>query len=46
MMIDEMTINLNGFSVLMEDNVVGIMDNISIVDMSISTRILENTHIH
>ena len=46
MMIDEMTINLNGLSVLMEHNVVSIMDNILIVDMGISTRILENTHIH
>lgn len=46
MMIDEMTINFNGLSALMEDIVVGIMDNILIDDMGTSTRYLENTHIH
>lgn len=45
-MIDETTINFNGLSALMEDIVVGTMDNILIVDMGTSTRILENTHIH
>lgn len=45
-MIDDMTINFNGLSALMEDIVVGIMDNILIVNMGTSTRILENTHIH
>ena len=46
MMNDEVTINLNVLSTLMEDIVVDIMDDILIVDMSMSTRVLKNTHIH
>ena len=46
MMTNEVTINLNGLSVLIKDIFVGIMGSVLIVDMSINTRILENTHIH
>ena len=46
MMIDEVTINLNVLSTFMEDIVVDIMDDILIVDMSMSTCVLKNTHIH
>ena len=45
-MIDEVTINLNVLSILIEDIVVDIMNNILIVNMSTSTRVLNNTHIH
>ena len=46
MMTNEVTINLNGLSVLIKDIFVGIMGSILIVNVSINTRILENTHIH